>query len=127
MIFYANGNVTVDRDFVRFGAKSYAIRQINSVEVRSEPPPKSKAVWWAVLAGGLALLGIVTVMIPLVILGAILGVVAWQTSRKKRTSLHHLLLHTSSSEVQAYETRDDDDIVQLRTAIEAAMAGRAPA
>lgn len=118
---YQRGEITVDENFARFGAKSFAINKINSVEVRSDTKPASAA--WV----GVSLLAIIlllasdgnVVAITLGLLALVAAFFMWRGAKARTT--HRLFLMTSSSEAQAYETVDADDIHNLRSAIEQAM------
>jgi hypothetical protein len=120
---YQRGNISVDRDFARFGAKSYAINKINTVEVREEPAK----------LGASYVLGFLGIIILLPNMGdfSLTGVLValgfcaaayfvWHNARPT----YRLFLMTSSSEVQAYESQDRQEITGLRDAVEAAMIGR---
>jgi hypothetical protein len=120
--------VSVDNDFARFGSKSYAINKINSVEVR-ERKPHGKA--GAIICG---FLGLIFVMgglgsfaspqgasIGSFVLAALFVALAyWQWQRSKICE-YLLFLMTSSSETQAFVTRDQDEVIDLRGKIEGAM------
>jgi hypothetical protein len=123
--------VSVDRDFARFGGKSYAINKINTVEVRERKPH----AFWPVLVlgflGGIFLLSGFGQLAALdgapwtsIIFGAtLLGLAAWQWRRSKVRE-YKLFLMTSSSEAQAYTSNNFDEVMGLRREIESAMAGR---
>lgn len=125
---YQNGDITIDNNFARFGAKSFAINKINSVEVRSQTVPGSKA-WlvFAVLAALFAINVIVRYFNGEDTNGsfwaaAVLGVLSAATWGKRHAvTTHRLFLVTSSAEAQAFATHDWTDITELRTAIEDAM------
>lgn len=121
-------SVSVDNDFARFGAKSYAINKINSVEVRERQPHGR---------GGAILCGIIAFLCFMVALGSLaspegfsIGAVMfgglfvalayWQWQRAKIRE-YLLFLMTSSSETQAFVTRDWSEVEELRDRIEAAM------
>ncbi len=124
MEYYREGLVTVDQDFARFGSKSYAINKINTVDVRSRKP-----YGWGVMILGVFAVIIGFGLTPLSLFAAVLliagGLVVvflgWQRSQ---TIVYDLFLKTSSNDVQAYETRDEDEVVRLRVAVEKAMMGR---
>lgn len=120
--------VLVDDDFARFGNKSYAINKINSVEVR-ERQPHGK--------GGAILCGIIAAISLLAFLGgfadpegpswgglvfaALFSAFAWALWQKAKIREYHLFLMTSSSEAQAFVTRDEGEVYGLRQQIETAM------
>lgn len=122
--------VSVDNDFARFGAKSYAINKITSVEIR-EVKDKNGGCLVAATA-------VLTLVFGLVALGSLgnsefgAGVTffllaaffGWLTSlavkRSKRLN-YQLFLITAASEQQAYESRDPADVYGLRDQVEAAM------
>ncbi|AIT79119.1 DUF6232 family protein [Novosphingobium pentaromativorans] len=124
---YQRGTVSVDVHFARFGSKSYAIDKINSVDVRVEH--KSGCLWIALL--------FLTILFALAAMGAavssegdstaswgitaILAVITVLAYRSRPKPTYHLMLATSSGEVQATKSQDDEAIYELRTAIEAAM------
>ena len=121
--------VSVDADFARFGDKSYAINKINSVEVRSRKPHGQGAMFaWGLFSlifalSGLGQLGAATggalVMLGLAGLFGFLAHKAWRNSQIVE---YQLFLMTSSSEAQAFITRDGDEVQALRDCIERAMA-----
>jgi hypothetical protein len=113
-------SVSVDRDFARFGNKSYAINKINSVEVRQRHPYGTAGMFLAglgavicVLSGG-----------GWIILGVIFGGLAYWLWRRSRIVEFQLFLMTSSSEAQAFVSRDGEMIDRLRNRIERAMSGK---
>lgn len=115
MTSYQKGDISVDRDFARLGSKSYAINKINTVDVRERPAKQSTAV--SVLIVGLlcfwlnSWLGIAVVA---------LGIYLWAKAKPS----YRLFLMTSSNDVQAYESNDRSEVMELRYAIEGAMTGR---
>ena len=118
-------SVSVDRDFARFGAKSYAINKINSVEVRERHPHGLTAMY---LWGLLALVCVLAAVggggansIGLAVLFAVFSYFAW---KRAQIVEFQLFLMTSSSEAQAISSRDGDMIQALRDRIESAMTGR---
>ena len=119
------GNVTVDDRFARFGAKSFAINKINSVEVRSSTKRGSKGyvLWWGIAAlSALVAIGAQAAGV-FIVLAALLAFVGWRSWLRRRDVITYgLFLVTSSSEAQAFTSRDADEVRQLRSAIEDAMA-----
>lgn len=120
--------VTIDEDFARFGAKSYAINKINSVEVRERAPHQRGGAIIAGVIGGLLVIsglgqgagpdGFNTTTIGI---GAVfLAITYWQWQRSKIRE-YQLFLMTSSSETQAYVSTDVNEIADLRSQIETAM------
>jgi hypothetical protein len=126
-MIYENGSVRVDRHFARFGSKSYAIDKINSVDVREEK--KSGCLWvgFAILAGifGLAAIGSLTSnpsdSAGMLILFAVVAGIATLLYKNRPKPIYHLVLATSSGEVQATNSGSRPDVLELREAIEAAM------
>ena len=124
--------VTVDRDFARFGNKSYAINKINSVEVRERHPHGQGAMYvWGLLAliMLLAFLGSLSGPQPSsgpgwLLIGAVCGFLAYVAWKKSKIVEYQLFLMTSSSEAQALASRDADLILRLRNRIESAIAGQ---
>lgn len=121
---YAQGDVTVDDRFARFGSKSYAINKINSVDVRSTEVPGSWAfvLWWA-LGASMLITALSTQTWGLLVVSAVLFVPGWSSWKRRRaTTVYSLFLVTSSNEAQATKSIDGAEIERLRTAIEDAMA-----
>ena len=116
------GVIEVDDKFARFGGKSYAINKINSVEVRQRKPYGKGA---AVLCGIIALMALLQaaqVGLAAVVVGlAFAGLAYWSWQRSKVTE-YQLFLMTSSSEAQAFVTRNGAEVFALRDQIEAAIA-----
>ncbi|MGY4396153.1 hypothetical protein ACVWZA_001326 [Sphingomonas sp. UYAg733] len=120
--------VLVDNDFARFGAKSYAINKINSVEVRERQP---HGIGGAIVAGILGILFLLSSLgamaspqgapVTTLVIGlALLAISYWQWQRTKIRE-YLLFLMTSSSETQAFVTRDQSEVNDLRFKIENAM------
>lgn len=120
---YQNGDISVDDDFARFGAKSYAINKINTVEVRKEEPKLGTAAGMALIGLILVLISIRDFNIGLIGIGLVLLGAAYLIFRGAGPT-YRLFLMTSSSEVQAFETQDEDQVIELRNAVEAAMIRR---
>lgn len=124
-----SNRVSVDADFARFGNKSYAINKINSVEVRSRRPYGQGAMFvWGLLAiicglSGLGQLADAAGGAILTLAFAVLfGFLAWKAWQKSHVVEYQLFLMTSSSEAQAFVSRDGDEVQALRDRIEGAMA-----
>jgi hypothetical protein len=113
-------SVSVDRDFARFGSKSYAINKINSVEVRRRHPHGQGAMFVFGLLALICLLGGASGVVLALFFGT-LALWFWQRSRIVE---YQLFLMTSSSEAQAISSRDGVLIDRLRNRIEQAMSGR---
>jgi len=116
--------VKIDDDFVRFGSKSYAVSKITSIEVREYRPHDVRG---AILFGCLAFVFLtLTVMAGagMLILAAICGALAaffWARSQYRE---YQLFLMTSSSEVQAFASQSEDEVLALQDKIEAAIVRR---
>lgn len=120
--------VSVDDDFARFGGKSYAINKINTVEVRARyPNGQGGAVILALLAA-LCVFGWFAALNsdqgtsggPL-LFAAIFGALAYWQFQRSKVREYQLFLMTSSSEAQAFVSRDRDEVFSLREQIEGAM------
>lgn len=117
--------VSVDRDFARFGSKSYAINKINSVDVRSRHPHGQ---------GAMFVFGLLTLIFVIYAsdgggalswaLAALLGGLSYWAWRRSKIIEYQLFLMTSSSEAQAISSRDGAMIDSLRDRIERAMTGQ---
>jgi hypothetical protein len=126
---HENKRVIVDADFARFGNKSYAINKINSVEVRARKPYGQGAMFgWGLLAlicglAGLGQLGEASggAVITLGLAG-LFGFLAYRAWGKSQIVEYQLFLMTSSSEAQAFVSRNGDEVQSLRERIEGAMA-----
>ena len=121
----AETSVSVDRDFARFGAKTYAINKINSVEVRARHPHGTA---WMFLCGLVALIGLLSFLGSADAfsfgLAVVFGPLAYMAWKRSKIIEYQLFLMTSSSEAQALTSRDADMIQSLRNRIEAAMIGQ---
>jgi hypothetical protein len=123
--------ISVDKDFARFGQKSYAINKINSLEVRPTRPYTATGgvifggIGAVIVIAGVANIGtnFATALLSF-IFGGIFLVIAWLLFQRSQTVLYNLYLMTSSSEVQAYKSFDGEEVEGLRDQIEAAMTGR---
>ena len=128
-----NIEISVDKDFARFGGKAYAINKINSVEVQ-ERHPYSRNAWfgWGLLAFICAIpaLGQIAqptgsnASMPLLFLTALFGFLAYRAWVRSKIVEYQLLLRTSSRDAQALTSLDGDLIESLRDRIERAMAGQ---
>jgi hypothetical protein len=123
--YYRNGGISVDQDFARFGSKSYAINKINTVDVRERNP---HGVAMTTIGALLSLVMIIVMFSdPNIASGfwllVFLGLTYWGYVRSQIV-IYDLYLKTSSSDVQAYESRDEDEVFKLRDAVEHAMTGR---
>lgn len=126
--------ISVDAHFARFGGKSYAIDKINTVEVRQHKPHgKGPVVLFAFLAtcSFFPFLGALIqepAQAPAVGLFFLLFVALtiWANRRSKIID-YQLFLMTSSSEAQAYFSRDREEVTRLRDTIERAMSGKGQA
>lgn len=118
--------IRIDEHFARFGAKSYAINKINSVEVRSERAHSDTAmvIWGLVAIIALALFATDPAIVSAII-AAGAGFMAYRAWHKTKVMRHFLILMTSSSEVQAFTSLNETEVVQLRDAIERAIIGKA--
>jgi hypothetical protein len=125
--------VSVDRDFARFGSKSYAINKINSVDVRAHHPHRqSAALGWGLAASICLLVAFAQSdnstgtgnTAAFLFLGMLFGFLAYRASQRSKIVEYQLFLMTSSSETQAIVSEDGDMIHELRQRIERAMAGQ---
>lgn len=123
-----NGSITVDRYSARFGPKSCAIGNINSVEVRvfkpNGPIPIILCVIFGVimfvLSPGMNNTG-QTAVLCLLGVGALAFAYWFYTKIKVRE--FQLYLFTMAGQVQAFVNRDKGQMRSLRDSIEAAMSG----
>jgi hypothetical protein len=128
-ISFDNGSVSVDNDFARFGAKSYAINKINTVEVRERQPHGiGSAIICAIIAilCLMAAIGKITdgksdEVLSTFLFAAIFGGIAYWCWVRSKILEYQLYLMTTSSEAQAYTSRDAETVSELRTQIERAM------
>ena len=134
MTVYQRGHVTIDDHFARFGAKSYAINKITSVEVREQVRSGSAWVVFGVMAGififaGLGMLGDEakpdkTSAIGMALLGLGLLVPAVLTYRSRISRTYQLMLATAAGEVQATTSTNGEAIGELREALERQIVAR---
>lgn len=117
-----DGIVSIDNDFARFGSKSYAINKINSVEVRQKQPYGSVLFLICGLISFIAFMSWLKSKetTPIVVAVIFLGLAYWRWTLTKVRN-YYLFLMTSSSETQAYVTRDEEQVTSLRDQIENAM------
>lgn len=130
-VIFDDGNVRISRHLAAFGSQSYVIDKINSVEVREEKKKSSRAwVWFTVIAIIIGFAVVIDAILSertslglwIFFLGAVFIAVVLYDLRPK--PVYHLVLETSSGEVQATSTGDRDAIVELRQAIETAKANQ---
>jgi hypothetical protein len=126
--------VSIDRDFARFGSKSFAINKINTVDVQARRPHSQNAFFGWGLAAAISLLlfaggsenpnagGGGTALA--VFLCALFGFLAFRAWKRSKIVEYQLFLVTSSGAVQAIKSEDASMIDGLRDRIERAMTGR---
>ncbi len=123
-------DVLVDKDFARFGSKSYAINKINTVEVREHKPHGQFGMFvFGLLAFLFGMAGVTGIFdaaqtsnaVTSLVIAAVLGFIAYRLWVKSKIVEYQLFLMTSSSEAQAITSRDGEMIAELRRKIEAAM------
>jgi len=127
---YRRGDISIDDSFARFGAKIYAIDTIDSVDVRSEMKGGTLWLWLACLAalflflGARALASSVGDGIQWLAIGVALAACAYFSRRRAQKLRWILFLTTSNAEAQAMQSEDRDEVLTLRTTIEAAIMTR---
>ncbi|WP_344699538.1 DUF6232 family protein [Sphingomonas limnosediminicola] len=126
-------SVSVDRDFARFGSKSFAINKINTVEVKARHPHSQNAYFGWGLIGIICLLlfmggekgsGVSSGTVFALLLCAFFAFLAYRAWKRSKIIEYQLFLVTSSQAVQAIKSEDGSMIEGLRDRIERAMAGR---
>lgn len=123
---FSNGQVSVDRNFVRVGSKSYAVDKIGSIDIRTRhvPPNRKYLLLWigAVFA---FLAGINPLRWDLMALAAFLFGAGYVVHREAKSKhFHSIVLLTTAGEAVAFESSDIEEIADIRDAIEAAMVAR---
>lgn len=113
--------ISVDNDFARFGAKSYAINKITSVEIREIRSDNWRAVAAIVTFFALGALPMAVALPPMIVFAIGLGVLAYLAWKRARRITYQLFLITTASEQQAYESVNRDDVYDLRGKVETAM------
>src|SRR5689334_11973841 len=103
--------VSIDRDFARFGSKSYAINKINSVDLRQRHPHGQTPVF---ILGFLAVICLLAIKgdngLEMTCLAVVFGALAFAAWKKSQIVEYQLFLMTSSSEEQAITSSDRDMI-----------------
>ena len=127
-VLYQRGDICIDNDFARFGAKSYAIDKIYSLEVRRQKAfqPWQWLIGIAAVIVGIGLTDFSAIGAWIGRLALFIGMVAAWYYFYKHPNLDKLSLFfmTSSSEAQAFQTTDISDIKSLQSAIEQAMTAK---
>lgn len=129
---YQNGGISIDDSFARFGAKSYAIDKINTVEVRGEKRKIGCLTFLCLIGAAFFVIGGIGSIgegksgssLLAITIGAALGYAFWRGYQTAKLTDYMLVLTTSSSEVQATETTDQEEVMKMRDAIEAAMVAQ---
>lgn len=128
---FTAGDIMVDAHFARFGSKSYAIDQINTVDVREHKAGGGAWFFLGALAfifAALALSNLRDGMGPGVLFCALMaglfGLLCVGSWKKSNRMFYRLFLATSNGDAQAMQSENRDDVMQLRSAIEQAMAAR---
>jgi hypothetical protein len=125
------GDIIIDEHFARFGSKSYALDKINTVDVRAHRTGGFMWVLWAIFGVlfALAALGNLAngmsggILLSFAI-AALFIFIAWRGRQKANTIWHQLILATSNGDAQAMQSTDHDEVLQLRAALEKAIAAR---
>ena len=119
--------IMVDKNFARFGEKSYAIDKINTIEVRAVHPYGCSELWACAILGALFAYGAYNALsegnsptVPIILCFIFWGISYWLWHRSKIVQFQ-LFLMTSSASVEAYCSFDREEINDLRAQIEAAM------
>lgn len=123
---FNNGQVSVDRNFVRVGSKSYAIDKIGSIDIRTRyiPPNRRYLLLW-IGAAFAFLIGTNPLRWDLMVLAAFLAGAGYVVHRDRKTvHLHSIVLLTTAGEAVAFESSDIEEISDIRDAIEQAMTQR---
>ncbi len=124
-MFYEQGVVTVDNDFARFGTKSYATNKINTVEVRVQAPNSRIWIWiWGAIAAFIAVGSVANYSLTAIIFALLFAGLALRAFFRAKKRLYQLYVMTSSSEAQAFQSENADEVIALREAIERAMTAR---
>lgn len=112
---FQEGNVTVTNARFMVGSQTYAIRNMTSVEKRIKKAPK---IFWGVIGTLLILFGLGAHprIEGLMILGAIILVIAFFLKHK-----YFVVLHTSASQMQALESKDEGYINTVINALNDAI------
>lgn len=127
-MIYRQGEISVDAHFARFGSKSYAIDKITSVDVREQRKTGCAWIFFIVLAVFAGFAAIAAIASPedrgpsseigfFFAVAAIAGFLFYTRPKP----VFHLMLATSSGEVQATTALKRETIDDLRVAIETAM------
>jgi hypothetical protein len=131
------GNILVSRSVAQFGNTTYAINAIGSMRIDAPQPRTGQKIFGIILTclGLILALGLglqlyerkkfsqddtTTIMIVLAITG--IGIGIWSSAKPGPFSL---VFRTSSGDVQAYASFDQQDIVEIKQAIETALHLRA--
>lgn len=114
--YFQSGGISITKDVARFDGTSYAIRNINTVKI--EPKSPSINLGAAAIAIGVLLivLEFYTVGLLLAAMGVVFIIVAVQRKR------FELILVTSSGNVQALESSNQQLVSDVKLAIERAFA-----
>lgn len=123
---FNNGHVTVDRNFVRVGSKSYAVDKIGSIDIRTRREPASQLPYAFWLAAAVCVaIGVNSRRLDVGLLALVLAGVGFVLKERSRPKVSHsLVLLTTAGETQAFESSDMEEICDVRDAIEAAMVSR---
>lgn len=125
--------VSIDRHFARIGGKSFAIAQINTVEVTAKHAYRRTAFFWWGIAAAFCLLMLSNpdpspsahqLRMIFLFLAAWCGFMCWRVWRRSKILDYLLLFVTSSGSVQAVKSRDAAFIFGLRGKVEEAIAGQ---
>ncbi|WP_276120362.1 DUF6232 family protein [Pararhizobium qamdonense] len=117
--FFNQNDVKIDKNLARFGTTSYPIANIGSVSVK-----KLGAGGQAPIGGLIALFGIYLALLQhKTALGVgmiVVGVVMYYLAKPK----YAILLRTSSGDQQAFESKNESLVSEIKNALETAIVTR---
>lgn len=123
---FNNGHVTVDRNFLRVGSKSYAVDKIGSIDIRTRRERGSQLPYAFWLAAAVCVaIAVHSREIEVGLLAVVLAGIGFLLRERARPRVSHsLVLLTTAGETQAFESSNMEEICDVRDAIEAAMTDR---
>ncbi len=119
-VIYQSADVRITPGGADFAGMTYAVRNITSVQMVTEPSQRGPAIFLAVLCAVGTVLGFMndasTCAFVAIAVMVVCGVFAMMSNPK-----HHIRLHTAGGEIRAYTTENGDHAARISLALKNAI------
>jgi len=110
-LFYDKGGVRITRTIFEVPGTQYQIRNINAVRRGEKKPERTGPIICIVI-------GVITLTLVIGILLIALGIWWWNSQKPTYT----IVMNTSSGDVTGYESANSEEVKEIQSALNAAMA-----